>query len=73
MAEGKLFIISKFKLNKFNEIKDYFIKAICEKEAMSKGLSRYMPAFDYFNKVLIVLSGTKYCYWCTSRNNKCNF
>ena len=30
--------------------------AIREREAMSKGLGRYTAAFDYFDKVLIVLS-----------------
>ena len=45
-----------FRLNKINEIKDYFIAEIKERELMSKRLSRYSTSFDYFDKSLIVLS-----------------
>ena len=45
-----------FKLNKINEIKDYCIAEICERELMSKRLSKYIAAFDYFDKSLIALS-----------------
>ena len=47
-----------FRLNKINETKDYFIAEIREKELMSKGLSKYIAAFDYFDKAFIVLSAT---------------
>ena len=43
-------------LNKFNEIKDYFVAEIKERELMSKRLSKYIASFDYFDKSLIVLS-----------------
>ena len=46
----------KFRLNKINEIKDYFIAEIKERELMSKRLSKYIASFDYFDKSLIVLS-----------------
>ena len=46
-----------FRLNKVNEIKDYFITEIKERELMSKRLSKYIASFDYFDKSLIVLSG----------------
>ena len=46
------------KLNKINEIKDYFIAEIKERELMSKRLSKYIASFDYFDKSLIVLSVT---------------
>ena len=46
------------RLNKINEIKDYFIAWIKEKELMSKRLSKYIASFDYFDKSLIVLSAT---------------
>ena len=46
------------KLNKINEIKEYFIAEIKERELMSKRLSKYIASFDYFDKSLIVLSGT---------------
>ena len=45
-----------FRLNKINEIKDYFIAVIKERELMSKRLSKYISSFDYFDKSLIVLS-----------------
>ena len=45
-----------FRLNKVNEIKDYFIAEIKERELMSKRLSKYIASFDYFDKSLIVLS-----------------
>ena len=47
-----------FRLNKINEIKDYFVAEIKERELMSKRLSKYIPSFDYFDKPLIVLSIT---------------
>ena len=45
-----------FRLNKINEIKDYFIPEIRERELMSKRLSKYIVSFDCFDKSLIVLS-----------------
>ena len=47
-----------FRLNKINEIKDYFVAEIKERELMSKRLSKYIASFDYFDKSLIVLSAT---------------
>ena len=47
-----------FRLNKISEIEDYFIAEIKERELMSKKLSKYISFFDYFDKSLIVLSGT---------------
>ena len=49
-------IEQKFRLNKINEINDYFIAEIKERELMSKRLSKYIATFDYFDKSLIVLS-----------------
>ena len=43
-------------LNKFNEVKDYFIGEIRERELISKSFSKYIVSFEYFNKSLIVLS-----------------
>ena len=45
-----------FRLNKINEIKDYFIAEIRERELMSKSLSKYVASFEYFDKSLIILS-----------------
>ena len=47
-----------FRLNKINEIKDYFVAEIKERELMSKRLSKYIASFDYFDKSLFVLSVT---------------
>ena len=47
-----------FRLNRINEIKDYFAAEIKERELMSKRLSKYVASFDYFVKSLIVLSVT---------------
>ena len=45
-----------FRLNKINEIKDYFLAEIRERELISKNLSKYIASFEYFNKSLIFLS-----------------
>ena len=47
-----------FRLNKINEIKDYFVAEIKERELMSKRLNKYIAFCDYFDKSLIVLSAT---------------
>ena len=49
---------TKFKLNEINKIKDYFNFEIQERKTMSKKLSKYIAAFDYIDKILIVLSVT---------------
>ena len=43
-----------FRLNKINEIKDYFIVEIKERELMSKNL-KYIASFDYLDKSLFYL------------------
>ena len=45
-----------FRLNKINEIKDYFVAKIKKREPMSKRLINYIASFDYFDKSLIFLS-----------------
>ena len=47
-----------FRLNKINEINDYFVAEIKEREFISRRLSKYIISFDYFGKSLIVLSIT---------------
>ena len=37
-----------FRLDKINEVKDYFIDKIKERELMNKRLSKYIASFDYF-------------------------
>ena len=49
---------TKFRLNEINKIKDYFNSEIQERKTVSKKLSKYIAAFDYIDKTLIVLSAT---------------
>ena len=44
-----------FRLNKINEIKNYFVAEIYERKLMSKRLSKYIASFDYFEKSVIAL------------------
>ena len=44
------------RLNKINEIKDYLLPEIREKELISKNLSKYIASFEHFSKSLIYLS-----------------
>ena len=46
------------RLNKINEVKDYFITEIKERELTSRRFSKYIASFDYFDKSLTVLSAT---------------
>ena len=45
-----------FRLNKINEIKDYFLAEIGERELICKNISKYIASLDYFDKSLNVLS-----------------
>ena len=51
-----------FRLNKINEIKDYFLAEIRERELISKNTSKYFASLDYFdislNVLLSALSGS---------------
>ena len=47
-----------FRLNGINEIKDYFIAKTRGRELKSKRLSKYIAAFHYVDKSLVVLSAT---------------
>ena len=49
---------TQFRFNKISKIKDYFIDEIQERERISKRLSKYIAAFDYFHKTLLVLPAT---------------
>ena len=49
---------TKFRLNEINKIKDYFNSEIQERKTMSERLSKYIAAFDYIDKTLIVSSAT---------------
>ena len=45
-----------FRLNKINEIKDYFLAEIRERELISKNIGKYIAYLDYFDKWLNALS-----------------
>ena len=45
-----------FRLHKINEIKDYFLAEIRERELMSKSISKYIAFLNYFDKSLNVLA-----------------
>ena len=72
----------KFRLSRKIGIENYFHQEINQRKSCGKKLSKYVTAFDYIDKVLIVLSAasagvsiisfTKY-FWSTSWNCKCEF
>ena len=45
-----------YRLNKINEIKDYSLGEVRERELISKNISNYIASLDYFDKSLNVLS-----------------
>ena len=49
---------TKYRLNEINKIKDCFNFKIQERKTMSKKLSKYIAAFYYIDKTLIVLFAT---------------
>ena len=48
----------KFRLNEISKIENYFSSEINQRKKCSKKLSKCVSAFDYIDKVLIVLSVT---------------
>ena len=49
---------TKFRLDEISKIENYFYEEIDQRKPCSKKLSKYVAAFDYIDKVLIVLSAT---------------
>ena len=49
---------TKFRLNHISKIENYFDQEINQRKSCSKKLSKYVVAFDYIDKILIVLSKT---------------
>ena len=47
---------TKFRLNEITKIENYFNSEINQGKLSSKKLSKYVTAFDYIHKILIVLS-----------------
>ena len=73
---------TKYRLNEITKIEDYFNQEITQRKLCSKKLSKYVAAFDYMGKVLIVLSATSggvfiiymcECCWCTSWFSRSKF
>ena len=50
--------LTKIRLDKITEIENYFYEEINQRKSCSKKLSKYVAAFDYIDKILIVLSAT---------------
>ena len=46
----------KFRLDEVSKIENYFIEKINLRKSCSQKLSKYIAAFDYIDKILIVLS-----------------
>ena len=49
---------TKFRLSETIRIENYFHQEINQRKSCSKKLSKYVTAFDYIDKILIVLSAT---------------
>ena len=49
---------TKFRWSEIIGIENYFYQEINQRKSCSKKLNKYVTAFDYIDKVLIVLSGT---------------
>ena len=45
-----------FRLNQINEIEDYFLAEIREREIKNKNISKYIGSLNYFDNSLNVLS-----------------
>ena len=49
---------TKFLLDEKSKIENYFIEEINQRKSCSRKLNKYVAAFDYIGKILIVLSPT---------------
>ena len=49
---------AKFRLDEISKIENYFHEEINQRKSCCKNLSKYVAAFDYIDKILIVLSAT---------------
>ena len=50
--------LTKFRLDEINKIKDYFNAEIKERKDIIKKISKYIVAFDYADKLFIILSAS---------------
>ena len=49
---------TKFRLSEIIGVENLFYEEINQRESYSKKLNKYVPIFDYIDKILIVLSAT---------------
>ena len=49
---------TKIWLDEISKIENFFIEEINQRKSSSKNLSKYVAAFEYIDKILIVLSAT---------------
>ena len=56
--KAKLTEQTKIRLDMISEIENYFHQEINQRKVCSKKLSKYVAAFDYIDKVLIILVAT---------------
>ena len=49
---------TKFRLNEISKIENHFDSEINQRKLCSKKLSKYVSAFDYIDKILIILNAT---------------
>ena len=49
---------TKFRLNEISKTENYFIEEINQRKSCSQKLNKYVTAFDYIDKILIVLIAT---------------
>ena len=49
---------TKLRLDEISKIENYFFEEINQRKSCSKKLSKYVAAFDYIDKILLVLSAT---------------
>ena len=54
----KLINQTKIKLNEISKIENYFNSEVNQRKSRSEKLSKYVAAFDYIDKILIILSTT---------------
>ena len=50
--------LTKFRLDEINKIKDYLNSEIKERKDIVKKISKYIVAFDYVDKLFIILSAS---------------
>ena len=48
----------KFRLDEISKIENYFIEEINQRKSYSQKLNKYITAFDYIDKILVVLRVT---------------